>query len=370
VNTSTTLSAPPVITVPTVKAPVVHVNNFDFLRLLFATFVIITHSYALLGLPEEDVLFQYSHGQISFSSIAIAGFLVLSGLLITKSLMRSNSLVDYFYKRALRIFPGLWVVLGVMAVACFFISSKGVVAYFSHYSVRDYVLFSGLLRMQFLIVGAFQHNALQIINGSLWTIPYEVAFYIVLSLTWLIRKHTRAMLLVMVAAFAGLLAIKFLVYPTIEPNSEVGVGFWVLKPSRLVHLALYFIGGAIWALVPLPSKRVRNVLGWSALLVLFVLMGLVPSAIIWTCYLLFPLILVPLGSLRYPVISNLRKFGDISYGVYLWGWPVQQLLIYFLRPSYLQLVALSIIGAYIMGYLSWKLVEERALRLKLKLRQA
>lgn len=359
-----TLSAQPVV-----NAPVVHANNFDFLRLLFATFVIITHSYALLGLPEEDLLFQFTQRQVSFTSIAVPGFLVLSGLLITKSMMRSNSLVDYFYKRALRIFPGLWTVLGLMAIVCFFISGKGLVAYFTHYSVRDYVFYSGLLRMQYQIDSVFQQNAWHLINGSLWTIPYEVAFYIVLALTWLIRKNSRAMLLVMVAAFVALLATKYFLYPTLDPPSEVGLGFWILKPSRLVHLALYFVGGSIWALVSMPSERVRNALGWSSLVLFFALVALVPGTS-WTSYFLLPLFLVPLGSLSYPGISSLRKVGDISYGVYLWGWPVQQLLIYFLHPSYLQLVALAITGAYILGYISWKLVEERALRLKLRLRKA
>ncbi|MCA8833427.1 acyltransferase family protein [Hymenobacter pini] len=361
---STLVSAP-----PAKKASVTHANNFHFLRLLFATFVIITHSYALLGLPEEDVLYQLTGGQVSFTFLAVPGFMVLSGLLITKSMMRSNSLVDYFYKRALRIFPGLWTVLMIMAGVCFFVSNKSAVQYFSHYTVRDYVFFSGLLRMQYEIDGVFKQLPWHLINGSLWTIPVEVFMYIVLASTWYIRKNTRAMLVVMVLAFVGLLAARFLLYANANPATEAGLGFWLLKPSQVVHLALYFVGGAIWALLPLPTERRRNLLAGSAFVVFFGLVLSLPH-MAWTSYFLFPLILVPLGSLAYPGISALPRFGDISYGVYLWGWPVQQLLIYYFHPSYLQLVIFSIIGAYIMGYLSWKLVEERALRLKLRLPDA
>lgn len=86
-------------------------NNFDFLRLIFASFVIITHSYPLSGVKECDWLCQLSNGQISFSYIGLKGFFVISGYLIFQSLQRSDNIIDYFWKRVLRLFPALFIVL-------------------------------------------------------------------------------------------------------------------------------------------------------------------------------------------------------------------------------------------------------------------
>ena len=82
-----------------------HTNNFDFLRLLFAVWVIITHSYPLTGQPEQDLLWKITNGQTAFSYISVRGFFAISGYLIIQSLLRSNNLMDYYWKRILRIFP-------------------------------------------------------------------------------------------------------------------------------------------------------------------------------------------------------------------------------------------------------------------------
>jgi peptidoglycan/LPS O-acetylase OafA/YrhL len=86
-------------------------NNFDFLRLLFASFVIITHSYALSGNKECDLLCQYTNGQVSFSYLGVRGFFVISGYLVFQSLKRSRNIFDYSIKRILRLYPALILML-------------------------------------------------------------------------------------------------------------------------------------------------------------------------------------------------------------------------------------------------------------------
>ena len=97
-----------------------HTNNFDFLRLLFAVWVIITHSYPLTGQPEQDLLWKITNGQTVFSYISVRGFFAISGYLIIQSLLRSNNLIDYYWKRILRIFPALFVVLLFSTIVCYF----------------------------------------------------------------------------------------------------------------------------------------------------------------------------------------------------------------------------------------------------------
>ncbi len=87
-----------------------HKNNFDFLRLCFALFVLITHSYVLSG-ENNDGLNSLTNGQTNFSNIGLKGFFIISGYLIFESLIRSKNWLDYFGKRFLRIFPAYIVVL-------------------------------------------------------------------------------------------------------------------------------------------------------------------------------------------------------------------------------------------------------------------
>ena len=96
-------------------------NNFDFLRLIFASFVIITHSYPLSGIKECDFICQLTFGQVSFSYVGVKGFFVISGYLIFQSLQRSENIFDYFWKRLLRLFPALIVVLFLTVILTLFV---------------------------------------------------------------------------------------------------------------------------------------------------------------------------------------------------------------------------------------------------------
>lgn len=80
-----------------------HKNNFDFLRLLFAFFVIITHSFSLSGLRECDALCKITPNHINLSYLGVRGFFIISGYLIFQSLVRSKGLIDYYWKRILRL---------------------------------------------------------------------------------------------------------------------------------------------------------------------------------------------------------------------------------------------------------------------------
>ena len=86
-------------------------NNFDLIRIIFAWFVIVSHSYVLNGVGESDPLGQLTSNYLILSFIGVKGFFVISGYLILQSLTRSKNVIDYLVKRILRIFPGLIVVL-------------------------------------------------------------------------------------------------------------------------------------------------------------------------------------------------------------------------------------------------------------------
>ena len=90
-------------------------NNFNLLRLLAAFGVIITHSYTLLGFAEKDLLTKMTNGLLSFSRLGVYVFFVISGFLVANSLWNSKNTASFFWKRFLRIFPALFVVLFLKA---------------------------------------------------------------------------------------------------------------------------------------------------------------------------------------------------------------------------------------------------------------
>ncbi len=342
---------------------ITHANNFDFLRLFFALSVMVTHSYALNGLPEADLLVQFSHGQASLSHTGVQGFLIISGFLIAKSLVRSQSILDYYYKRALRVFPGLWVLVGITVVVCFFFSDKSLFGYLKHYTTRDYICYNALLKTQYKLDGVFSVNPYpNAVNGSLWTIPYEFFFYIVLSSCFFIRTHTR----VLRWGFVGLFGVLVYLFLTASPALQAfQIPFWFLGGQHLVELGAFFVSGAIWSFIPLPTVKIRRLLavvaagGWVASLYFGGYNGVQ--------FLALPVLVISFGSLSTPLLSWVRTYGDFSYGIYLWGFFVQQMLMALFHLPVLELMGASIIITYGCGALSWHLVEKQALRLKLRL---
>ena len=133
-------------------------NNFDFLRLLFATFVIITHSYPLSGTIECDWLCEITNSKMLFSYLGVRGFFIISGYLIFQSLLRSKGLVDYYWKRFLRLFPALLLVLLLTVILAPLVYDSNV-SYLSNPSIYSYVYKNmSLYRLQYTIPGVFENN--------------------------------------------------------------------------------------------------------------------------------------------------------------------------------------------------------------------
>ncbi|MDF7814854.1 acyltransferase [Hymenobacter sp. YC55] len=336
-----------------------HINNFDFLRLLFATLVLVTHSYVLAGLPEQDTLWHFSHGQLLLSKLGVRGFFVISGFLILKSLMRSRSITEYCFKRIIRVFPALWIMVGITLVGGYFFSSKSVGAYFTDHSVPLYLL-NLVLRLHISINGVFPNNPDPYeVNGSLWTVPYEVFFYLLLTPLFFIRHRLYVVRGLVLAGFMGLLVLHYtgqVFYSTYKLS---------LYSDQLIFLGLHFMAGALLALFPavLRQARVRTILVWTTGLGLVAVLYF--GGFYQTQFLLVPVFVLALGTSSYPWLNWLHRYGDISYGVYIWGWPVQQALVHGLHPSQPVLALLSIPTVWALGWASWHLVEKQALRLKL-----
>ncbi|RZK45335.1 MAG: acyltransferase [Hymenobacter sp.] len=332
------------------------VNNFDFLRLFLASLVLITHSYPLAGYPEEDTLFHFSHGEALFSHIGVRCFFVISGYLITTSLFRSKNLLEYFFKRIIRVFPALWAVILLTIIGGYLLSSKTPQAYFTDVSVPRYFL-TALLRIQPYISDLFAQNPLHYANGSLWTVPYEFLWYIILSTFFFLRKNTRYCLYVLTVLFLSLLVTRLL-----RPSFN-NIDFLGLSLGNITFLGLFFVSGAILSLLNLPSAKARVIIVIILSIALILILHYSRFYYLGHIFILPPLV-VAFGSLNFPLLSWIHKYGDISYGIYIWGFPVQQVIVNFFHPTPTILLLSSVPITYFLGFISWHLIEKKALQLK------
>lgn len=335
----------------------IHANNFDFLRLLFASFVLISHSHALSGSGTYDWMFRLSGGQSDLSYLGVRGFFVISGYLIFQSLRRSRSVKDYFWKRALRLYPGLAVVLALTVLLCSLPYEGDRLSYFTARGTWAYFLNNlSLVRLQYGIKGVFEGNPFRgVINGSLWTIPYEVAMYCVVSLLFRVRAG-RASRIILGAATVILLGAN--VAMSVYFRSPAAGGF-----GHFANLGLYFISGSLLAAMDVSqgafSRRMLGVGGAMAA------GSLAAGGFGRVEFLAVPMVVIGLGLESTSRLTRTADvLGDLSYGFYIYGFPVQQALVHYLRPTAPELMASSFVVTFALSYLSWHLVESQALRLK------
>lgn len=332
-----------------------HENNFDFLRLLFALFVIITHSYSLSGIPENDLLNQFTNGQTSFSYVGVRGFFVISGYLIFQSMKRSKSLSDYFRKRILRLFPALIVVLSLTVFLGFFVYNNSFGDYLSNSEVWTYFPNNlSLYNLQFGILGVLDNRA---INGSLWTIRYEFSFYIFISLLYFLRNRRKIVSLLLSILYLFLLLGKIKLF------NYLGTFGQSIQNSLSLNLALFFLGGALLASIITYRLKQNSLLLFLSLLMMCAVFYF--ELFYSLQFIILPIIVILFGLHSTKFICNIsHRMGDISYGIYIYSFPVQQTLMYFFKLDQVSLLIYCLPITVLLGFLSWHLVEKKALKYK------
>jgi len=334
------------------------VNNFDFLRLLFAAFVIISHSYPIAGSTESEWLFEITNGQTSFSIIGVKGFFSISGYLIFQSLERSKGLLDYYWKRILRLFPALFVVLLITVLLAPIVYTSNT-PYLFNKTVWTYIPNNmWMYTMQFGIAGVFENNPFpSAINGSLWTIPYEFTLYLILSLFIFLRKFVELKKIILLSLFI------FLVIANIFFFEQLGHYYSFVASGDLIDLGVFFIAGCVLASMNIETLSHKNLI--LTVSMILIIISLVTKQFVYTKYFLLPLCTIVGGILSTPFINKIGSaIGDLSYGIYIYSFPVQQTLMYYFKLSPLELMLPTFFIASTFAYFSWHFVEKRALRLK------
>lgn len=335
-----------------------HYPNFDWLRIFAATMVLLSHSFLLAEGTESNEPLNKLTGSIS-GMYGVCVFFVISGFLITRSAFSSGSLRSYAVARVLRIYPALAVcalltsfILGIAFTSMDPVEFVADLAPLK-YSIKT-ILHPGtpydLQSVRFYADDLFLGRTF---NGSLWTIPHELACYVIVGVllaTSLLRWPVMAALL--------LLTLPMLI-PWNGMTLPTALADFLLVASSFFAGALIFFFWLKKGRLPAWPLTICGIA-----LALAIATDQVPEY--FPLYGAYPLLM--LATARRWRLPDLKKLGDISYGMYLYGWPAQQTFVALGGGvgaiSWHALFGASTLTAALLGYASWHLIEKRALKWK------
>lgn len=331
-------------------------HGFAWIRMIGAILVIYGHSSPLVGtgelFPPEWAL-QPDEG-------VLMGFFALSGFQITESWRRDPHPARFAAKRVLRLWPPMLTVsFGMALVIGPLVTTLPMGEYFSAKDTWGYIVNNaGLLTLQHDLPGVFSNNPWpDAVNGSLWTLPMELLAYTGLYVLLLLgaAKHNRRWLAV-IALVALVLWDRHLEH---APGAESAGSLLSVPVESLVAFLVAFAIGVVLNLYRIPLSPLAAVVG----VVVFLLMPNSVTASFWMTIAVSYAVIVT-GHFWPARLTVPGLWINGSYGVYVWGFPVQQLLAMAgIGNQYLMLLCATPI-AYVLGTLSWAFVEEPTMRLR------
>lgn len=328
-------------------------RGFDYLRVFLAVAVIVIHSFEIAYGPEALAHFK-SRIPWTIMGFVLPAFFALSGFLVASSLERCRTIEGFMTLRALRLVPALAVeVLLCALVIGPLVTDFSLMQYFSDPLFFHYFL-NIIGEIQFHLPGVFHQNPVpDMMNKSLWTVPYELKCYlvlIVLTVLGLVRR--RRLFLLAVVVLIPLVPVLDLREGYFYRPLNVVPGR-VLVSSFLAGICLY-----------LYKDKIRRDGGFLALAVVLSLITLSDPALQYLCTFPVAYVTVWLG-LANPPRNAFLASGDYSYGVYLFAYPLQQVLAQW-EWGQVWWVNVAVVLPMSLAYaaVSWHFVEAPVLRRK------
>ncbi|MDR3488079.1 MAG: acyltransferase [Bradyrhizobium sp.] len=348
--------------------------SFGFLRLGFAMLVIISHAPALYDGNQDREILRRLFGTISFGELAVDAFFIISGYLIVSSYDRTNSPSLYMAKRIARIYPGyLTSYLMCVTVVAYF---GGVRFDFSAISI--FVIIVKAILLQIPEVGpVFDGTPYPTLNGSAWTIAYEFRCYIFvlfLGVSRLLKR--RYIILLITVAFVVIGTIYNNHYQLDAQSQSSGIGASELQSHSMLvtwksilfgdfrnnvrFFALFLAGSCFY----LFSREIPFCVGYIVFSSLFLGIGLCFYSSVNIAVALFGsyLIFSAARNCADTFLARINNNIDISYGIYLYAWPINKLILYYFHGiGLVESGILTLAISSIVGYVSWIVVEMPAL---------
>jgi peptidoglycan/LPS O-acetylase OafA/YrhL len=334
-------------------------NNFNLIRLLAAELVIVAHSYTLKG-DEWSRLAIFQVTGINPGAFAVDVFFITSGFLISLSFMRQKSVPYYVGARIARIFPALItaVLFNAFIVGPLF-TTLPLREYFTQQTLYEFIYINSTLildrtQLRYVLPSVFLNNPYSAVNGSLWTLPYELWMYIFLliaGLSGILNKRkwfNLCYILFLLHYFVGrqyyadiALFQQLEVYERFASFFLTGIFFFINKD--FIPINWYCLG-----LLAILTLVTRNTV-FHPVLGLFML----SYSVFWVAF-------IPSGFIR-----RYNRLGDYSYGLYIYAFPVQQGLIAAIpQISPELLILVSSVITLVFAIISWHLIEKPALKHK------
>lgn len=333
-------------------------NNFNAIRLVAALAVVTSHAFPLAtGDSATEPLSRLTY--FTLGQHAVNVFFMLSGLVVAASLDRSPSFLAFAERRILRVFPALFVcALAVLLLLGPAVSTLPIASYLTDPGIRTYILkMAALSTTGVTLPGAFASNPLPaLVNEPLWTIKYELLCYaglVGVGALGLLRTRARC---------GGMLVVSLAVYAVLrwldQFDGQIGLAshvgrFWLCFALGVTAYAFREVVRPSWGIA-------------AALAVAFCLSIGSPVELVFSYlaagYAILCLSLVPIGRLR-----HLTNETDLSYGIYIYGWPLTQTVVWAypgLPPWTVLAVAVPLTVA--AAWLSWHLIERPALSLRVR----
>jgi len=347
-----------------------HRNSLGVIRLVLASLVIVDHAFPLGGFG-ADPFWRYTGGQTSLGEIAVGGFFVISGYLIVKSGV-SADILQFLWRRVIRIFPAFFGVLlfsaFVVGPAAWLLYGRPLGEYFSlgaggpfAYLASNWTLTIGSYGIHDIFVETpyGQLTQASVFNGSLWTLAYEWGFYMLIAVLAVSGVLTRARIVV------PLLAAFFLIAQAIAllTPADMGALLPLLADPQVLFLgSTFLIGSAIGIYSDrVPYDNRLGVLSGVLFLVSLFYGGFAVFGVVAGGYFVMYLAARLPASMHWIGAKN-----DYSYGIYIYGFLVQQCLAAFglFRWGYWPYMLMALPITFVLAWLSWHVIEKRALSIK------
>jgi peptidoglycan/LPS O-acetylase OafA/YrhL len=347
-------------------------NAFDFMRLLLALLVVVSHT-ATLGLfgmePHlnlTDFKFFYE-GLITVGGFAVYSFFTISGFLITGSWFNSNNDWALFVKKRLvRIVPAFWTALIVITIVflpfSYVLQNGNLITYFQDYFVKSLGFVTKNLFFDINLWGidglfSVKGDGGNTIDGPIWTIRYELYAYFWVVVLGLLNflQNSRKLISIFFALWATYVAMVFV------PNFRNTLGN-IFNDVWWIPLCTYFFAGSLLFIF-------KDKINWSfkyfLISAIVIVLGIIANLFPLVGPIFFSFFILYLG-LRLPITNLTKRMGDFSYGIYIYSWPIQKLLTIAGINQFGIFVygGLSLILSIGAGYLSWNLVEKKFLKHK------
>lgn len=326
-------------------------NNFNLLRMVAAGAVLVSHAYPIaLGTGASEPL--YPLLKINLGTLAVLTFFVISGFFISQSFERRSSIRGFVAARVLRLYPGLFVALGVtVLVVGPLVTTLPLTQYFGSIKTLAYVPSNISLKwLQYGLPGVFLHNPYpEAINGSLWSLFYEVVCYAAVLTLGVAGVTARA------RWFLSFLAGYAIIYLAVDRGALHGdvlaANFHDLTFPFVVGMAFY----RFRRFVPL-HVGIAALSGFAAVMS-FGTPWFHDVFVLFWCYVVFYAGCVPFWWLK-----AYNRIGDYSYGTYIYAFPCEQIAVALWKGiSPFGVIALALPATLLCAVLSWHLLERRAL---------